>query len=172
MKPILIVYATREGQTQRIAEHLAGAVKGHDQSCEVVNAALIPKDIATSNYSTVVAAASLHGGKYEPEMVRFVKLHATELNSIPGVFVSVSLAESVVSLAESVEDTTVPAGRRAEADAMVRQSIDRFLAETGWHPSRIAAAAGALPYTKYGIVMRFVMKKICGGRRFAGGYLA
>ena len=38
--------------------------------------------------------------------------------------------------------------------------IDTFLAETGWHPSKVRAVAGALSYTKYNFLVRFVMKRI------------
>jgi menaquinone-dependent protoporphyrinogen oxidase len=30
----------------------------------------------------------------------------------------------------------------------------------GWHPSKVRAAAGALSYTKYNFLVRFVMKRI------------
>ena len=35
-----------------------------------------------------------------------------------------------------------------------------FLRETGWHPTVIRAVAGALLYTKYSFLLRFVMKRI------------
>ena len=38
--------------------------------------------------------------------------------------------------------------------------IEVFLRETGWHPTVIRAVAGALLYTKYSFLLRFVMKRI------------
>jgi menaquinone-dependent protoporphyrinogen oxidase len=43
--------------------------------------------------------------------------------------------------------------------------IDQFLGETGWRPPKIRAIAGALLYTKYNFILRFVMKHIAA----AGG---
>ena len=48
--------------------------------------------------------------------------------------------------------------RSAAAD--VQKMIDAVSKETGWYPSKIHAAAGALSYTKYNFVIRFVMKRI------------
>jgi menaquinone-dependent protoporphyrinogen oxidase len=52
------------------------------------------------------------------------------------------------------------AERRAQAAADVERWIDAFLAETGWHPAKIKAVAGALLYSKYNFLLRFVMKRI------------
>ena len=44
--------------------------------------------------------------------------------------------------------------------------IDIFLGDTGWHPCRTHAVAGALVYSKYNFVMRYIMRRIA---RRAGG---
>ena len=105
--------------------------------------------------SAAIVSASLHLGKYEPEMAKFVKRHLTELQQIPGVFLSVSLAARTAE-----EGRNAPSAMRAQAEADVKRTIDNFLSETGWHPSHIAAAAGALPYSKYNFVTRFIMKLV------------
>jgi menaquinone-dependent protoporphyrinogen oxidase len=38
--------------------------------------------------------------------------------------------------------------------------LDHFYEQTGWHPQRVKPIAGALLYTKYSIILRFVMKRI------------
>jgi menaquinone-dependent protoporphyrinogen oxidase len=83
-----------------------------------------------------------------------VKFHRAELERIPAVFLSVSLSEA------GVEDPAATPERRAQAAADVQRMIDVFLKETGWHPSKVRAAAGALSYTKYNFLIRFVMKRI------------
>jgi len=93
-------------------------------------------------------------------MVQFVKRHIEELNRIPTAFLSVSLSEA------GAEDTKAPQERRAQAVLDVRKMIEGFLVETGWHPTLVRAVAGALPYTKYNLLMRFIMKWIS---RRAGG---
>lgn len=93
-------------------------------------------------------------------MVRFAKRHAAELQQMPTAFLSVSLAEA------TAEDTNAPPEKRAQAQADVKRTTEVFLAETGWHPSQIAAVAGALMYSKYDFVTRFIMRLIA---KKAGG---
>src|SRR5262249_10815010 len=70
------------------------------------------------------------------------------------VFLSVSLSEA------GAEDAGAPPEKRAAAAVTVEQMIQRFLTETGWHPQRIKAVAGALMYSRYNRLVRFVMKRI------------
>jgi menaquinone-dependent protoporphyrinogen IX oxidase len=38
--------------------------------------------------------------------------------------------------------------------------IDGFVAETGWRPTRVKPVAGALMYSKYNVLVRFLMTRI------------
>lgn len=160
MKPVLVLYATREGHTRHIAEHLGATIAARQRLFDLVDAAHIPHRFSLENYSAAILAASLHLGKHEPEITKFVKRHLGELQRLPTAFLSVSLSET------TVEDANAPPDKRAAAQVAVQRSIDEFLDETGWHPSHIAAVAGALLYSKYNFVVRFVMKRIAAA---AGG---
>jgi menaquinone-dependent protoporphyrinogen oxidase len=48
----------------------------------------------------------------------------------------------------------------ASGDKEPQAFIARFLSKVQWKPWRTAAFAGALAYTKYGPLLRFVMKSI------------
>jgi len=160
MKPILVLYATREGQTRRIAEHIASTARTGGRPVEVIDAANIPEGFSLDVYSAAFLAASVHRQRHEKEMVEFVKRHIDELDRIPTAFLSVSLSEA------GAEDTTAPRKCRAQAVLDVRKMVQRFLVETGWRPTRVLAVAGALPYSKYNFLMRFIMRRIA---RHAGG---
>lgn len=160
MRPVLVIYATREGHTRHIAEYLAAAVKARGLPVEVSDAAHISQKFSPDRYSAAIVSASVHRGKHEPEIVRFVKLHRNELERLPSAFLSVSLSEA------GAEDTMAPPERRAQASADVERMVEAFLEETGWQPTRIKAVAGALLYTKYNFLLKFVMKRIA---RAAGG---
>jgi menaquinone-dependent protoporphyrinogen oxidase len=158
MKPIEVFYATREGHTQRIAEHVATTLRAHGLTADVRNLrddalsrnwALSPKD-----YTGIVLAASVHCGKHEPEMTRFVKRHRAELEAIPAAFLSVTLSEA------GAERAGATPGQHAQFVADVQRVMDVFFAETGWHPQFVKPVAGALLYTEYGVLTRFVMKHI------------
>ena len=154
MKSVLVIYATREGQTRRIAEHIAATIRGRGHTADVLDAAHIPAGFSLDTYAAAVVAGSVHVGKHEKEIGDFVKTHRSQLERIPAVFLSVSLSEA------GVEDPTASPERRSRAAADVQRMIDGFLTETGWHPSKVRAVAGALSYTKYNFLVRFVMKRI------------
>jgi menaquinone-dependent protoporphyrinogen oxidase len=87
-------------------------------------------------------------------MKEFVKRHLASLQLMPAVFLSVSLSEA------GAEDPAATPARRAQSAADANKMIQAFLTETGWHPSHLHAVAGALMYTKYNFLIRFVMKRI------------
>lgn len=154
MKRILISYATREGQTRRIAGHIASTLGGLGHAVDCIDVAELSWQLDWSRYSACILAASVHAGKHEPSMSRFVREHVRELNALPTAFVSTSVAEAVVERASASE-----AARRAAAERVEKASRD-FFSETGWHPSRVQPVAGALLYGQYGWAVRLIVKAI------------
>jgi menaquinone-dependent protoporphyrinogen oxidase len=154
MKLIVIVYATREGHTRKIAEHVAANLGRHGFGTSVKNVCDEIAKIDLSRYSAAILAASVHLGKHEREMVRYVKEHLAELDCMPNAFLSVTLSEAGVERHGQSHEV------RMRCEAGVREVIDKFVKETGWHPTHVKAIAGALPYTKYNPLVRFVMKWI------------
>lgn len=154
MKPILVIYATREGHTWRIAEHVCRKLEASAHAFEILDATQIPEGFDFAGYSAAIIGASIHGGVHEWEVVAFVKRHLAELRAIPTLFLSVGLSQ------KTAEDPHAPAEKRGEAAMDVRRAIDRFLAETGWKPTRISPVAGALKYSMYGFVTRFFVKEM------------
>lgn len=154
MKPVLILYATREGQTRRVAERVAAALHACGRAATIQEVAAIHEPFDLGANAAVVLAASVHAGKHEPELVAFVKRHRAALEGLPTAFLSVSLSEA------GAEDTSAPAEKREQAAANVRMSLDAFIADTGFHPEQMVPVAGALPYTHYSWFIRFIMKRI------------
>ena len=107
-----------------------------------------------SEYAIACVAASVHLGHHEREMVAFARRNREPLTRVRAVFLSVTLSEA------GAEDPTAPPDRRAQAAADARRMIDVFIAETGWRPARTLPVAGALAYTRYNFLVRFVMKRI------------
>jgi menaquinone-dependent protoporphyrinogen oxidase len=77
--------------------------------------------------------------------VDFVKANLAVLQEKPSAFFSVSLS------AAGDDD-------RHEAD--IERLLTEFSEQTGWHPDRMEAIAGALMYTQYNLIVRFLMKRI------------
>jgi menaquinone-dependent protoporphyrinogen oxidase len=151
---IAIFFATREGQTLRIAERLSADLRARGVETDVFDVRHAPKPVDWTRYATAVVAASVHTGKHAPEMVSFVRRHRTQLEQLNAAFLSVSLSE------RGVEDATLPEQRRRQHAADVAMLIERFVKDTGWRPSRVLPVAGALAYRRYNLLVRFVMKRI------------
>jgi menaquinone-dependent protoporphyrinogen oxidase len=152
MKPVGVLYGTREGHTAKIAARVAETLRARGVEVEVKNLANGPADPLW--YAAVIVASPVHIGKHEPAVIQFVKDHVRDLAAVPVAFLSVLLAQAGAEMAE------LPPERRAQARAEVQQVVDRFFAETGWRPERVKPIAGALMYSKYNFFIRMVMKWI------------
>lgn len=150
---IAIIYATREGQTKRIVDYLAGAFRARDVESEIFDAKVKP-ELDLEAYDAVIVAGSVHIGNHERELIRFVREHRDVLERVPTAFVSVSLSQA------GAEDVKRTAAQRARATANVAGVLDAFFRKTEWHPRWIQPFAGALLYTRYNFLIRFIMKKI------------
>jgi Flavodoxin len=154
MKPILVLYATREGQTRRIANHIWLTLQELGLPAKVMDARALSVNFALSSFEAAIVAGSIHVGKHEPEIVRFVQTHCAELERMPTVFLSVSASQI------GVEDIKATPENRARNAANVKKVIDEFLQETGWKPGRVLPVAGALMYRKYNFLVRMLMRSI------------
>jgi menaquinone-dependent protoporphyrinogen oxidase len=152
---MLIIYATREGHTRRVAEFLAEAFRNRGMFVEMADAAHVTADIELrADYDAVIVAGSVHVSLHEPELVRFVKQHRFELEQLPAAFVSVSMSQAVL------ESTSTTRKQREEAAVRVDAAFALFNKETGWVPRRTLAVPGALLYRHYGPVTRLIMRAV------------
>jgi menaquinone-dependent protoporphyrinogen oxidase len=154
MKSIGIFYATREGQTRRIAEHVAATLGSRGFDVEVSNVQVKAPAVNLREYAAVILAASVHAGEHEREMRKFVKKYRAELEGLPAALLSVTLSQA------GAERPNATSEERRRFSADVDKMLNHFYIETGWHPQWVKPIAGALLYTKYGMLMRFVMKTI------------
>jgi menaquinone-dependent protoporphyrinogen oxidase len=154
LKKLLVLYATREGHTKKVAEYVARVAETHGVFAEVFDVAAVGEIGDLKRFAAAVLAASIHAGSHEPEMAEFVRKNRRKLEELPVSFLSVSLSQA------GAEDASLSEARRGQAASDVKSALERFFRETGWHPRRVTAVAGALPYSKYGFVKRLVMKQI------------
>jgi menaquinone-dependent protoporphyrinogen oxidase len=153
MKQILVLYATREGHTRRIAEHVAADLRLRGLT-PCVHDARASSPFDASAYDGAILLASAHVGRHEREMIGFVKEHRHALEKLPTAFISVSLAEAGAEMEGASPE------KRELSEKEVRELINRFLEETGFLPTHVKPVAGALLYTKYNVLIRLVMKHI------------
>jgi menaquinone-dependent protoporphyrinogen oxidase len=149
-----VFYATREGHTRQIAEYIAADLEKRRFAVELydVREDTTPQNIA--GYAAAVLAASVHLGKHEREMVRFVKQRRAQLEKLHSAFISVTLSEA------GVEKQNVTPAERAAFAADVEHVLNKFYEDTGWRPEKVKPVAGALLYSKYNPLIRIIMKRI------------
>jgi len=151
---IVILYATREGQTRKVAEHLAAALRGRDVDADVVDIATADGEaLPLDGYAAAIVAAPVHYGKHK-EMAPFVRRHRAALESLPCAFLSVSGSQA------SAENPAVPPEARARAAASAQNAIEAFFRDTGWRPAHVLPVAGAMLYTQYGFFIRLMIRLI------------
>lgn len=146
MSELPVFFATTDGQTRRIAEAFAAHARflGVDsQAIDLTSAQAA--GFSWSRVRAVVVAASVHVGRHQPEAEAFVRRHLVELNARPSMFLSVSL-----SICSRLRD---------EVDG-ARSIAATFPEHLGWKVERVVCVAGRLAYTQYGLLKRFVMRRI------------
>lgn len=154
MRPILIVYATREGHTRLIAQHIAEFLRQRHLSVELHDARDTESRPRLSEFSAVLLAASLHLAKHEKEMQRFIERERSMLLTLPTAFLSVSLS------AAGAQDTSRPLERRQQVLRELNKCTDALFDRTQWRPGHTEFVAGALMYTHYNPLIRWVMQRI------------
>jgi menaquinone-dependent protoporphyrinogen oxidase len=146
MSRTLILYATTEGQTARIAERIAQTLRRSGHAAETCPAMGATARLEAAKYDGVIVGASIHYGRHPRYLRSLVRLQRAALEARPSAFFSVSLSGG---------------GPGAKPKA-ARRYLEVFLRQTGWHPRQTAAFAGALPFSKYGAFKRLLMVVFVG----------
>jgi len=94
MKTAAVLYTTSQGQTQRIAKHIAGRLRLSGVDVDLRNLKRDAPPGNLSGYAAVILAASVHVGHHQREMVNFVRTHRDQLQQVPTYFVSVTLSQA------------------------------------------------------------------------------
>jgi menaquinone-dependent protoporphyrinogen oxidase len=145
---ILIVYATTEGQTRKIARHVLDALAGAGHAAELI-AAEEAGGLDPAGFDAAVVAGSVHGGRFQKELVDWARAEARRLSEVPTLFLPVSLTA---------------AGKDAQEWEGLRGCVARFAAETGWTPARVEHVAGAFRFSEYDFFKSWAMRWIAAQR--------
>lgn len=131
---LLIVYASRYGQTEKIARRIAHIADGTDVHTDVVSVANA-HHFPLEEYDFLIVAGSVYFGRHNRKLEDFVRQELAVISTMEAAFVSVS-------------------GSKDEA------FVHDFARRTGWVPEIHAIFGGGEPYTKYGFFTRMLMRSI------------
>jgi len=145
MANVLIVYATKEGQTAKIARHIAQTLGAAGHKAELLDADHPTRQLVVEQFQFAIIGGPIHAGGYPRSIARFVRKNRAFLERVGSAFFSVGLA---------IES------HNSDGRAQTLPLVEKFLRETGWQPGRIELIAGALLYSKYNPLMRLMMRHI------------
>ncbi len=147
MSRALVLFASHHGQTRAIAFHIAELMRARGVHVHLRDIADEQPDPA--HFDAVVVGSPVQLSKHDRRIGAWLAQHGATLTRLPGAFFSVSM-----SAASPRPDV------RTKLDGIVAD----FLAESGWHPARVVKFAGALHYSRYGWLVRQIMRLISGSQ--------
>lgn len=140
----LILYATTEGQTAKIAHFVSNLLAKRGVKIDLHDTADMPPRFRPDGYDRIFLAGSVHAGRHQRALEAFVRKHAEALDKTHTMFISVSLA--------AAGDKT----ERKEALALAWKFVDSL----GWKPTVVLTVAGALRFTQYDFFRRWIMSRL------------
>jgi menaquinone-dependent protoporphyrinogen oxidase len=143
---ILIAYGTRYGHTLKIAERIADTLMEDGDTVRLIHAhgRNLPRELSFADFDGVIVGASVIVGRHQRAVRRFVRDNRDRLGALPTAFFSVSGAAG---------------SQKPDDRARAAKYVSEFLAQTGWRPALTDAFGGAMAYTKYNPLLRWITKR-------------
>ncbi|OQX36649.1 MAG: hypothetical protein B0D91_08655 [Oceanospirillales bacterium LUC14_002_19_P2] len=146
----LLLYASRDGQTEKIAHVIASELKQCGQTVECLSLEEGTAHFNLDQYDSILIGSPIRYGHHLPEVFDFIRQHETFLNQHPSGFFSVNLT------------ARKPEKNRPETNSY----LQKFLGKITWKPGMTGVMAGSLLYSRYrwfDRVMIQLIMKITGG---------
>jgi menaquinone-dependent protoporphyrinogen oxidase len=142
---ILIIYGSLEGQTRKISERIAALLQNKGHQATALSSEHLPADFQVETFDAVIIGGPVHMGKYPSHLRKFVTRSRNWLNEMPTAFFTVCMA--INSEHTKSREQAIHYGKS-------------FLKQTGWQPALTETFAGAVKYTQYGVITRYIMQMI------------
>jgi len=143
MSAILIVHSSFDGQTERIAARIGGVL---ERSGHHVKVCPVDAHPVVADFDAVIVGGAVRIGTYARALRTWARETAPALSTRPNAFFSVCL--SVAGPRPNLEEA--------------QRCVDKFKAGTGWDPHDTRIFAGALPYRRYNMALRLMLRFIVG----------
>jgi len=145
---LMIGYTTKEGQTRKVARHIADLVADNGNAVELISLK-DADDIDLNRFDAVFLAAPIHAGGYPKALGTYVADNVPLRSHKQTAFISVSLAA---------------AGHDSNEWRSLDQMARDLASATGWTPTSIKHVAGAYKPSKYDILTGFIMRRIISAK--------
>ncbi len=154
MPGALVLYATREGQTAKVAARIAETLRAAGPRVVLIDAAdgAATDGLDPGGFDLLVFGASMHAGGLEREIVNFLNAHKDAIRQRERSFFLVLLS---VATADPALRKKWLADARAKLESQIEVAFDE-----------VEMIAGALAYSKYRWPLKGIMRRIA---KQAGG---
>jgi len=149
MQPILVAYATVEGQTRKVAEFIAERLRIRGHRVDLVDAATAAAEQVQPVYQGAFLGGSVHQHKHQAALAHFIKRNHAWLAAMPCAVFSVSLSAALDDMDSRIE---------------VQRLANEFADDCGLRPVAMRCVAGALKYSQYDYFKRVMMRLIARQR--------
>ncbi len=142
MARVLVLFASEEGQTAKIARRIADQLRDRGMEVALRDSSTPDPAAHLAGYDGVVIGSAIHYGHHAKQIRDLVRNHRAILNTRHTAFFSVSLS----------------AGGPHRDAAASKRYLEEFSAESGWKPDLSATFAGALRHSHYGILKTLLVR--------------
>jgi menaquinone-dependent protoporphyrinogen oxidase len=140
---VLISFATTEGQTRKIAERIALRARERGHEVTLYDTAALEGLPDVDAFNPVIVAASVHEECHQDSAINFATAYRDLLQRKSSALISVSLSAAT-----------------ADGQADAKHYVNRFIATTGWSPTKTLLLGGALRLSECDYFQRQVLKHI------------
>lgn len=140
---LLVIYASRYGQTRKIAERFTAVARAAGIEVHLWEVTALPERAPLPRCDSIVVAGAVYFDRYSEDLRDFLRSHAAALKVTPTALISVANA--------AMSELGLPA-----AEEYVR----KLEKQTGFRPQRVLHVAGGETYTRYGFFTRWLMRRI------------
>ncbi|HEY1078753.1 MAG TPA: flavodoxin domain-containing protein [Bdellovibrio sp.] len=142
MAKVLVIYASRYGQTEKIANYAAERLRHLGHTADTWN--ILGNDSRkVSEYEGVMIGAGIYGNRFPRRLLQVVRDQKHSLIKKQTAFFSVCMG--------IVEEES-----RVQND--IRDIVINFFEAVEWRPLRWTTFAGAIAYSKYNFLLKYFMR--------------
>ncbi|MGJ5619641.1 flavodoxin domain-containing protein [Sulfitobacter sp. MF3-043] len=131
--PVLILFASIEGQTRKIAQFIEETVSGAGYEATIVDVSDKMADVTFDGFDTVILAAPVHERRHPPNFEVLLTASRADLEARRTLMISVSLGAAFPKLMGEAQEY-----------------LDEMKMRTGLKPNAEALVAGAVRPSSYG----------------------
>jgi menaquinone-dependent protoporphyrinogen oxidase len=142
---ILIIFGTVEGQTEKVAKHMASIIRNKGHHVTIKLSDQLTDNFKVHSFDGAIIGGSIHMGKYPASIKQFITSHIVWLNNRPSAFFTICMGIN---------------SQNEKSREEAKHYGEDFIKRLNWNPNTIGTFAGAVKYTQYNFVTRFIMKLI------------